>query len=102
MKRKTAMTLGVGLFSMMCSAYSQTPEFIAGLRPYERPAQAPKLTEAPKTSLELAAHGIENLVKEQFTWWADQGAWFTPFKVPGMTGPYDIRSLHQGSKASTR
>lgn len=74
--------------------------FVAGLRPAERPAGAPvivafKPDEAWRTR---ALHGIR-LPPSGLGFLKDQGAWYTPFDRPGLTGPYDLRGWHDQGKA---
>ncbi len=69
---------------------------IAGLAPSERPAGAPRITEFIQTEAwkAQALFGVLEPVPPSLGWLADQGAWFTPFIHPGMTGLYDIRGWH--------
>lgn len=58
---------------------------------------APTLTVAPaeRVRADVATHGIEQPVPDHIKHFLkDQGAWYTPFSRPGMTGPYDIRGWH--------
>ena len=70
--------------------------FIAGVHPGERPANAPVVTDYPKDAAwyERALHGITEPHPDSLRFLESQGAWFTPFDRPGMTGPYDIRDWH--------
>lgn len=75
---------------------SATP-FIAGLAPYERPQGAPVLLEPlpEATRAQWATHGISEPVPPSILAFVkDQGAWYTPFSHPGMTGRYDMRGWH--------
>ena len=71
--------------------------FIAGVDPSTRPAGAPVVTEYPKDGAwyQRALTGISQPYPSSLRFLEDQGAWFTPFIHPGMTGPYDIRGWHQ-------
>ena len=74
--------------------------FVAGLKPAERPAGAPVIAafepgEAWRTK---ALHGISP-PPTGLGFLKDQGAWYTPFDRPGLTGIYDLRSWHDQSKA---
>ena len=79
-----------------CPATAQTA-FVAGLAPYQRPENAPALSEAlPETTRAgQATRGIAEPVPPPIlSFLKDQGAWYTPFSYPGMTGGYDIRRWH--------
>ena len=91
----------VPLIAMASAASAQTPAYIAGVQPDSRPAAAPKIEryEKPAGWLDRAARGIEKPYPESLKFLDDQGAWYTPFTRPGMTGPYDIRHLHRPGKA---
>jgi hypothetical protein len=78
------------------SAESVPPDFHAGLEPSRRPASAPMLIEPPRGAdwRERALHGIgEPAAGLRFI--KDQGGWYTPFTLPGMTERYDLRGWHQ-------
>ncbi|MRR50125.1 MAG: hypothetical protein EG825_04305 [Rhodocyclaceae bacterium] len=70
---------------------------VAGLAPQERPAAAPRLfaTEHDVAWWRQAARGLPRPLPPSLTWLRDQGAWYTPFNLPGMTGPYDVRRWHR-------
>ncbi len=70
--------------------------FIAGLLPDQRPPSAPRITDhvAPTDWRERALHGIGEPIPPSLRFIDDQGAWFTPFDHPGMTGRFDIRGWH--------
>lgn len=72
------------------------PLFIAGTTPWERPPAAPFLVPKPKDSswYAKALTGIAPPYPASLSFLEDQGAWYTPFNHPGMTGPYDIRHWH--------
>jgi hypothetical protein len=73
-------------------------QVIGGLTPSERPAGAPVIAEFVKDGewYQRALSGIEPPYPASLRFLEDQGAWFTPFTHPGMTGPYDIRHWHGG------
>lgn len=78
------------------SAESVLPEFVAGLEPSQRPASAPLLTELPRGAdwRERALRGVgEPTAGLRFI--EDQGGWYTPFSLPGMTERYDLRGWHR-------
>lgn len=76
---------------------AQAQQNIAGLRPHERPAAAPKTTTLVRDPRWLAGatEGIVEPVPPSLKFLQDQGDWYTPFIRPGMPGPYDIRGLHK-------
>ena len=69
--------------------------FVAGTTPDRRPESAPRVTQLLRNDawLEQATIGITK-PHPPLSFLSDQGAWFTPFNVPGMPKPYDIRGLH--------
>ncbi|MBU0500030.1 MAG: hypothetical protein KJ558_03125 [Gammaproteobacteria bacterium] len=69
---------------------------LAGLKPDQRPAGAPVLTETGKGDAwhQRAMTGISTPYPDSLGFLADQGNWYTPFDHPGMTGPYDLRGWH--------
>jgi hypothetical protein len=74
----------------------QTDYPVAGLAPYARPAGAPvehEVRRAEKWRAQ-ALQGVSAPVPASLKFLDDQGAWYTPFDLPGMTGPYDIRGFH--------
>jgi len=78
-------------------AWAQTAPYVAGVQPDQRPAGAPKIGAYDKSGdwLARATRGVEKPHPPSLKFLDDQGAWYTPFTRPGMTGPYDIRRLHQ-------
>ena len=70
--------------------------YIAGLAPYQRPADAPTITEfSPSEGWRAQMlHGVTEPAPPHLGL-EDQGAWYTPFNRSGMTGPYDLRQWHQ-------
>ena len=80
---------------------------IDGLAPDRRPADAPAIHGLTKDAAwySQALRGVEPPFPVSLRFLEDQGAWFTPFSRPGMTGPYDIRRWHVppvGGAAATR
>jgi len=67
---------------------------VAGLTPYQRPANAPVLTTNPVLDPKQALHGVSAPIPDSLKFLGNQGRWFTPFTHPGMTGPYDLRGWH--------
>ena len=87
--------IACGLAALAFPALAE-PASIAGLAPAERPAGAPVIVAATKDGAwyARARTGVEPPYPASFRFREDQGAWFTPFDRPGMTGPYDIRGWH--------
>lgn len=71
--------------------------FIAGVKPDQRPENAPVIMEVRKDNAwyAKALTGISQPFPNSLRFLDDQGNWYTPFNRPGMTGPYDIRGWHQ-------
>jgi hypothetical protein len=72
---------------------------IAGLDPSARPAGAPMILIYPKNA-DWYRHALTGIVPPypaSLRFLEYQGAWYTPFDRPGMTGPYDIRNWHAPS-----
>ncbi len=71
---------------------------IAGLNPDRRPDGAPVIRENARSPAyeERFFRGVTGTRPASLSWFADQGAWYTPFDRPGMTGPYDLRNWHAG------
>lgn len=85
------------LLAGMGSAAAAT---VAGLAPSVRPAEAPTIT-APSAPDTAALHGIVKPTPESVEkFMRDQGNWYTPFTVPGMPGPYDLRGWHSSRPAA--
>jgi len=85
------------LGSAALQAAEKPIEYIAGVAPQSRPAQAPVLSSYAKPD-GWYGHALSGV------WWPypaslkfleDQQNWYTPFTRPGMTGPYDIRGWHR-------
>lgn len=82
------------------AAQAATPDgaarFVAGLAPQQRPAAAPTLRDFnPGPSWRARAlSGVSQPVPASLSFLDDQGAWYTPFTQPGMTGYYDLRGWH--------
>jgi hypothetical protein len=93
--RRLCLGLAVGLIAAPVEA-QESP--IAGTEPSQRPQGAPVLTEVIRAPdwYSKALTGVEEPYPGSLRFVEDQGAWFTPFSHPGMTGPYDIRHWHGG------
>ncbi|MFC3119619.1 hypothetical protein [Jhaorihella thermophila] len=88
--------LSLGLLAQAALAEESTV-FIAGVQPDRRPEGAPVVTEMKKDGAwyRQALTGVIPPYPASLRFLEDQGAWYTPFTRPGMTGPYDIRGWHQ-------
>lgn len=77
-------------------------EFVAGLVPNQRPADAPVIQEfAPGADWRAQSlAGISEPIPASLDFIDSQGAWYTPFNHPGMPGYYDLRNLHQVARNS--
>ena len=66
-------------------------------RPSARPQSAPVVTVFEKSGAwyDKALTGLEPPYPASLKFLESQGAWYTPFTRPGMTGPYDLRNFHQ-------
>lgn len=84
------------VFGYTSAAAQQATPFIAGTKPWERPENAPVITEYFKDArwYAEALHGVSEPYPYSLRFLEDQGAWFNPFTKPGMPGPYDIRGWH--------
>lgn len=93
-RRHLALVIVVTALSAS-EASSQT--FVAGTTPERRPDNAPTITVAEHNSawLRRARRGIRAPYPKSLAFLNSQGDWYTPFTRRGMTGPYDIRRLHQ-------
>jgi len=76
---------------------------ISGLQPDRRPEGAPVVSDYVKdgTWYRQALTGIDQPYPASLRFLEDQGAWFSPFIHPGMTGPYDIRGWHSREKPAS-
>ncbi len=95
--RRQTLGLFVALSAFAASTTAPAEYPVAGVKPYERPAHAPAITQVKKNKAwyDQALTGLEPPYPESFRFLEDQGNWYTPFNRPGMTGPYDIRGWHQ-------
>ena len=89
---KHVVILGVSLFAQVGFA---DDGFVAGLKPYERPEGAAKITSyQPDAARQaMAVKGIAE-PRTGVGFLKDQGAWYTPFNRPNLPGRYDIRGMH--------
>lgn len=77
---------------------------VAGLRPDRRPPGAPVIDgeKSIAESRKGALHGIADPLPDSLKFLSSQGAWYTPFTHPGMTGYYDIRGWHGDTRQARR
>lgn len=75
---------------------------IAGLQPYQRPAGAPVVADAPATPEQMSRwlRGVSAPHPGNVDAIAATGHWWVPLRGPGMTPPYDPRGWHEGSAAA--
>lgn len=97
--RKAWLPVVVTLAALLAvvPAKALADEFIAGTEPSLRPVGAPVLVSFTKDVAwyRNALSGIEAPPYPfSLRFLEDQGAWYTPFNRPGLTGPYDIRNWH--------
>lgn len=104
MRSWAALFTGTSVLALqlVCAAAVQA-QAIAGLDPSERPKDAPVITDYPKDQAwyAQALSGVDAPYPMSLRFLEDQGAWFTPFIHPGMTGPYDIRGWHPRAPAAS-
>jgi hypothetical protein len=75
----------------------EEPVFVAGSAPSVRPPNAPSLTSVAKDArwYQKALTGVDAPYPASLKFLDDQGSWYTPFAMPGMTGRYDVRRWHR-------
>lgn len=100
MQKVIAIGLGIlfasaGLPGSVLSVERGDEFFIAGTAPNQRPQNAPVIDEftRPDGWYDRALKGITPPYPHSLRFLEDQGAWYTPFNQPGMTGRYDMRGL---------
>ena len=88
-------SLWIGLL-MLASGANANEAYIAGEAPDARPANAPGITSHLKDAewYSGALVGVSRPYPVSLRFLEDQGAWYFPFNVAGMPGPYDIRNRH--------
>ena len=98
-RRLIRVALAGALACGVCGQLSAAP--IAGIAPDRRSEGAPRITTFAKDHAWYAAalSGLSEPYPASFRFLEDQGAWFTPFTRPGMTGPYDLRARHHAASA---
>lgn len=88
----------LAVFFLSASAFADEG-FVAGLRPFERPAGAPVIVNFEQSEA-WKAKALRGIGEPQtgVGFLKDQGAWYTPFTRPNLPGRYDIRGLHKTDK----
>ncbi|MCL2887299.1 MAG: hypothetical protein FWF20_11085 [Betaproteobacteria bacterium] len=81
--------------AVLAAEAASEPSFIAGTAPDRRRTDVPTIKVAPPLDEKRALHGVEQPYPASLGMLRDQGAWYTPFTRPGMTGAYDIRGYHR-------
>ncbi len=83
---------------------NSVPLFVAGLVPSQRPASAPVIREfIPGADWhEQSLTGVSKPIPASLGFLDLQGAWYTPFNSPGMTGYYDLRNWHRRTGESNK
>lgn len=96
MRRRILWAVAAAMSAGMVLPVQVQGSEIAGLHPAKRPEAAPVIVEMKKDAAwyRHALTGVEQPYPASLRFLEDQGAWFTPFIHPGMTGPYDIRGWH--------
>ena len=76
---------------------------VAGFQPDRRPVAAPRISvfEPTDTWRQQAMLGIAE-PRHGLGFFANQGAWYTPFNRPNLKGRYDIRGLHAASTVESK
>lgn len=94
---KVGIAAGVVAVVAMSATAGLAATIVGGVTPSVRPTGAPTVSAYPKGDqwLARARRGVSAPYPASLGFLADQGAWYTPFTVPGMPGRYDIRGLHQ-------
>lgn len=97
--QRVCAALALSAFMIIPGAWAETPPYIAGVHPDQRPPSAPKIETYTKGAdwLAKATRGVEKPIPPSLKFLDDQGGWYTPFTRPGMTGRYDIRHWHQAA-----
>lgn len=95
MARLSAAPAALLVFSSILFAAEPDAVAIGGMRPFERPAEAPALRASDRDRSEARQlRGVDAPYPKSLRFVADHGGWFTPFTEPGMTGRYDLRGYH--------
>lgn len=105
---RTAFAMIAGILSIWLVTSSTAvfgDEYVAGTAPDRRPDHAPVIEtpRAEQVRAEEALHGVTAQVPDSILRViASQGAWHTPFNLPGMPQPYDLRDWHPDASDGAR
>ena len=99
-RRRVGLLLGMCLLAASGAALAveavSAPDFVAGTAHDRRRTDVPMIELAPALDEQRALRGVDQPYPASLVGvLKDQGAWYTPFTQPGMTGPYDIRGYHR-------
>lgn len=77
-------------------------EFVAGLKPSQRPAGAPVIHQfAPSANGRAQSLvGVSEPIPAGLEFLDNQEAWYTPFDRPGIPSYYDLRQWHRGTRSA--
>ncbi len=94
--RKLTLLL-CSMFWMGVATVSQAKYPVAGVKPDSRPVGAPmiQMVRHDKEWFEQAMTGVDKPYPKSLGFIHNQGNWHTPFTIPGMRGPYDLRGWHK-------
>ena len=93
---KPLSTFIVSLALVTTTGFASADYPIAGTAPFQRPEGAPKIEDVAHDP-NWRAHaltGVSEPYAPSLGFLDDQGNWHTPFAMPGMLPPYDIRGWH--------
>lgn len=79
------------------SAYAVESESISGIKPAQRPVNAPVITSVTHNAewYQQWLHGVDKPYPASLQFLESQGNWYSPFGHPGLSGPYDIRGWYK-------
>ncbi|NOQ80620.1 MAG: hypothetical protein GQ546_14625 [Gammaproteobacteria bacterium] len=85
------------MLSIFSSTASAADYPVAGTAPSQRPAGAPVMewVQHNQAWYKYALTGVDMPYPKSLYFLDNQGNWYTPFTIPGMTGPYDLRGWHR-------
>ncbi|MEW5964650.1 MAG: hypothetical protein AB1749_13945 [Pseudomonadota bacterium] len=87
-------------FAVLFAGAASAETVIGGATPDRRPDGVPVIGAfaLDRAARAKALSGVSKPYPASLGFLDDQGAWYTPFSHPGMTGPYDIRGLHSDKR----
>lgn len=94
--RQFVITISALLVFASSALANESMTLVAGTAPAIRPLNAPTVMMVSKDArwYQEALQGVSAPYPQSLRFLDDQGAWYTPFTRPGMTGHYDIRGWH--------